>query len=93
MRRATSLLSVLGLLTLLAFAGRAPAQFMIKKDQPPLPLDAKQGGEAIEKLLKELDDNYVFPEAAKKMGEAIRKHVEDKRYEGQGFQHGANCIK
>jgi C-terminal processing protease CtpA/Prc len=77
-----SLFTVLCVVTLLAFAGRAPSQFMIKKDQPPLPLDAKQGAEAIEKLLKELDDNYVFPETAKKMGEIIRQHVADKRYEG-----------
>lgn len=82
MRRGTSLLFVVGLTVLFAFAGPAPSQFMIKKDQPPLPLDAKQGGEAIEKLLKELDDNYVFPETARKMAEAIRKHVADKRYDG-----------
>src|SRR5258708_1203813 len=81
MRRGMSLLTVLGFVTLLAFVGQGPAQFMIKKDQPPLPLDAKQSGEAIEKLLKELDDNYVFPETARKMGEAIRQHVADKRYE------------
>jgi hypothetical protein len=82
MRRGMSLLTVVGVVTLLAFTGQIPAQFQIKKDQPPLPLDAKQGEEAIDKLLKELDDNYVFPETAKKMGEVIRQHVADKRYDG-----------
>jgi C-terminal processing protease CtpA/Prc len=77
-----SLLFVVGLTVLFVLTGQVPSQFMIKKDQPPLPLDARQGAEAIEKLLKELDDNYVFPETAKKMGEAIRQHVADKRYDG-----------
>jgi hypothetical protein len=77
-----ALLYVVALTVLAVFAGPAPSQFMIKKDQPPLPLDAKQGKEAIEKLLKELDDNYVFPETAKKMDETIRKYVTEKRYDG-----------
>jgi C-terminal processing protease CtpA/Prc len=80
--RRLSLLSLFSLAALLALAGRAPGQFLIKKDQPPLPLGPGQGAQVIECLLKELDDNYVFPEAAKKMGEAIRKRVADKRYDG-----------
>jgi hypothetical protein len=66
---------------LLACLDRLPAQIILKKDQPPLPLDAEMRGRVIEKLLKELDDTYVFPETAKKMGETVRQHVADKKYD------------
>jgi hypothetical protein len=79
--RRLSLLSLFSLAVLLALAGRAPAQILIKKDQPPLPLGPKQSGEVIERLLQELQDNYVFPETAKKMSEAVRQHVVAKKYD------------
>ncbi len=79
--RRQSLLPLVSLAALLALAGRAPGQFLIKKDQPPLPLDAGQSGQVIERLLKELQDNYVFPETARKMSEAVRRHAADKRYD------------
>jgi len=55
----------------------------------PLPIDAKMRGEVIESLLKELEENYVFPEVAEKMTEAINKCVELKKFDdaktGQEF--------
>jgi retinol-binding protein 3 len=79
--RRLSLLALFSLAALLALAGRAPGQFILKKDQPALPLGPKQSGEVIERLLKELQDNYVFPETARKMSEAVRRHAADKRYD------------
>jgi hypothetical protein len=61
-----------------------PAQFrvMIKKNQPPLPIDEATTNAVIDQVLKHLDDEYVFPELASKMGQAIRKSQADHAYAG-----------
>ncbi len=70
----------LGSLVALVVAGGAVAQFMIRGDQPPLPIDAAMANKVIDEAIKQLDENYVFPEVAKKMGEALRKHQADGAY-------------
>src|SRR5262245_64739225 len=61
-------------------AGATPAQSP-EKEPPELPLDAKARGQVIDQLLKELDDNYVFPKVAKEMRESIRGRADKKEYD------------
>jgi retinol-binding protein 3 len=48
---------------------------------PPLPIDAKTRTQVIDKVLQEIDENYVFPEVAEKMRQAIQARVEKKEYD------------
>ena len=52
------------------------------KDDKPLPIDAAGRAKAIEAILKELEERYVFPEVAKKMRQAIEARIERKEYDG-----------
>lgn len=56
-------------------------QVRIDPNEPPLPIDAAQRDQVVDKLAKELDENYVFPEVAKKMGEAIRARLAAREYD------------
>jgi retinol-binding protein 3 len=65
--------------------GSSPAQILIQgpdKNQPPLPIDSATTNAVIKQALKSLDDDYVFPELAAKMGQAIRKRQASKEYAG-----------
>lgn len=50
-------------------------------DQPDMTVDPATRGAVIEGTLKRLNDNYVFPEVAKKMEQAIRERVQKKEYD------------
>jgi hypothetical protein len=65
-------------LALAVTAGQA--QIIIKKDQTPLPIDQATCNAVIDKALKELEENYVFPEVAAKMAKAVRQRQADKEY-------------
>jgi hypothetical protein len=85
MRRSTSswaAFSVLSAAALLLLLPPAPAQFILRKDQKPLPIDAAVRAKVINQLLKELDERYVFPKVAKKMRQAIEGRVRGKEYDG-----------
>jgi hypothetical protein len=56
------------------------SQVLLKKDQPPLPIDEATCNAVIDETLKQLDENYVFPDVAAKMATAIRKRQADKEY-------------
>jgi hypothetical protein len=60
----------------------APAQTMIRKDQPDRDVDAKTSRDVVEGILKELKSAYVFPETAAKMEVALRKRLDGNEYEG-----------
>jgi hypothetical protein len=75
------LVAGLAVSALLLFLSSAPAQLILRKDQKPLPIDGTVRDKVIGDLLKELDDNYVFPEVAKKMRLAIEKRVKGKEYD------------
>ncbi len=62
--------------------GVVRAQFRINPDQPDFKIDAAQRTQAVEGVLKELDQNYVFPDVAKQMNQAIRKRIDNKEYDG-----------
>jgi hypothetical protein len=69
---------------LLVVAAGTRAQVVIgaPKDDKPLPIDAAGRATAIEAILKELEERYVFPDAAKKMRQAIEARIERKEYDG-----------
>lgn len=56
---------------------KATAQIMVKA----APLDAHIKKQTIEKLVKMLDDNYVFPETAKKMREYLNSQLQNGAYD------------
>jgi hypothetical protein len=74
------LVAVLSTVALLLFVPAVPGQFIRDKDEKPLPIDAAAREKVIKALLKELDDNYVFPEVAKKMRLAIEGRVKGREY-------------
>ena len=51
------------------------------RKQDPLPIDAEMRSKTIDDVLKLLVDNYVFPEMAEKMQEAVRARQEKKEYD------------
>jgi hypothetical protein len=51
-----------------------PAQYRMRRDQKPLLVDGATTKAVIDEALKRLDADYVFPEMAKKMADAIRAH-------------------
>lgn len=53
-----------------------------RPDQPDMPIDAKAAHEVVEGVLKALNEEYVFPETAKKMEEGVRARLKKKEYEG-----------
>jgi retinol-binding protein 3 len=53
---------------------------VIRGDGPPLPIDQATVNQVIEKVLKRLDDEYVFPDVAKTMAESIHKRQADHAY-------------
>jgi len=69
---------------LLVVAAGTRAQVVIgtPKDDKPLPIDAAGRAKAIEAILKELEERYVFPDVAKKMRQAIEARIERKEYDG-----------
>jgi peptidase S41-like protein len=68
-----------GLLTLLSQrAGMAQGP----PEQPDMTIDATTRSAVIEGALKKLNDNYVFPETAKKMEQAVRERIARKEYDG-----------
>src|SRR5215204_67870 len=58
-----------------------PAQRVLREDQPDLTIDAKVRQEVIEGVVKHLNEAYVFPETARKMGEDLRRRLEGKEYD------------
>lgn len=67
---------------ILVAAAAGQAQVFIKKDQTPLPIDEATANAVIDEALKQLEENYVFPDVAAKMAQAVRKRQADKEYAG-----------
>jgi hypothetical protein len=51
-------------------------------DAPEAPLDDAARSAVIDGLIKQLNSNYIFPDVAKKMGDAIRTRQAKKEYDG-----------
>jgi len=61
-----------------------PAQFrfIMKKNQPPLPIDEATSNAVIDEAVKRLEAEYVFPDVATQMTQSLRKRQADKAYAG-----------
>src|SRR5580704_10388134 len=61
-----------------------PAQFrfIMKRNQPPLPIDEATSNAVIDQALKRLEAEYVFPDVAAQMTQSLRKRQADKAYAG-----------
>jgi hypothetical protein len=61
-----------------------PAQFrfMMKRNQPPFPIDEAAANAVVDEALKRLEADYVFPEVATQMIQSVRKKQADKAYAG-----------
>src|SRR5262249_37029836 len=84
LRYSTRSVVTLTLAALLVVVAGTRAQVVIgtPKDDKPLPIDAAGRAKAIEAILKELEERYVFPDTAKKMRQAIEARIERKEYDG-----------
>jgi hypothetical protein len=58
------------------------AQVLIQKDQPDLNITPQERKDVIDGLLKRLNENYIFPDKARAMEQAIRARQEKKEYDG-----------
>jgi hypothetical protein len=67
---------------ILVTGGVGVGQVVVRRDGPPLPIDAAMTAKVIDEALKQLDENYVFPEVAAKMGEAVRRRQASQEYAG-----------
>ncbi len=64
---------------MLSVCGLASAQ-MGPPNQPDMTVDAAQRTALVNSMINELNKNYVFPEKAKKMEAALRKHLKQGDY-------------
>jgi C-terminal processing protease CtpA/Prc len=62
-------------------SGGATALAQQPADQPDMTVDGPTRGAVIEGTLKRINDNYVFPDVAKKMEQSIRDRAQKKEYD------------
>ena len=74
-------LKVLCLILTALVAGCATALAQQPAEQPDMTVDGPTRGVVIDGMLKRINDNYVFPDVAKKMDQAIRDRVQKKEYD------------
>ena len=55
---------------------------MMKRNQPPLPIDEATSNAVIDEAIKRLEAEYVFPDVATQMTQSLRKRQADKAYAG-----------
>jgi hypothetical protein len=60
--------------------GRAQVLIRINPDGPPLSIDQATAHDVIDQALKHLEEEYVYPDVAAKMAQAIRKRLADGAY-------------
>lgn len=70
--------SFLVFLTLLFQTVCSAQQTELKKD---IVLDEKQKTSVVENLSKLIDENYVFPDVAKRIGDSVKKKLQDRKYD------------
>ncbi len=75
-------LLLLVLLSTMLFVTPARSQVAGGPEQPPLPIDAETRDAVIDKAVNHLVDNYVFPDVADKMRDAVRARQKNKEYDG-----------
>ena len=68
-------------LALMLGAPDSPGQIPLAADEKPLKIDAAGRAQVVEKLAKELEERYVFPDVAKKMSDALTAKLAAKEYD------------
>ena len=81
MSKSTAFKSVIHLALLALFALACTNAVFAQAEQPDLTIDAATRTQVIDTILKRLNESYVFPEVAKKMGLSIRDRVAKKEYD------------
>lgn len=76
-----SFYSIAMALALLALFSARAGMAQGPQNQPDMTIDAATRSSVIEGALKNLNDNYVFPETAKKMEQAVRERIGRKEYD------------
>ncbi len=80
MRKLTALISLFAFAALLSASAR-DASAQMRPEQPDMTIDTSVRTQIIEGALKRLNEQYVFPEVAQKMEQAIRARVTRKEYD------------
>src|ERR1700693_6073746 len=81
-RRLLRLVLLLAVTILVPVASPAQVRFRINPNGPPLPIDEAAANAVIDEALKRLEEDYVFPDLAAKMVQAVRKRTANKEYAG-----------
>jgi retinol-binding protein 3 len=82
MKKTASLFAFLSLTLIVIVIGNIVIAAQQPNNQPPdMTIDSATKNQVIEKLLKDLNDSYVFPEMAKKMENDIRSRMKNKEYD------------
>ena len=68
----------------IALCGAIAAAAQPSADRPDFAIDAAKRAAVIDKVLRELNDSYVFPETAKRMEAAVRGRLTKKEYDTLG---------
>jgi hypothetical protein len=74
----------LSIMVVLLVPATSPAQgpFRIKQNQSPFPIDEAAANLVIDDVVKRLDEEYIYPDVAAKMAQAVRKRQTAKEYAG-----------
>jgi hypothetical protein len=68
-------------LSFVMFASAIVSRAQPPADRPDLPIDAATRSQVIDELLKQLNDQYVFPDVAKKMEADVRGRQKNNEYD------------
>ncbi|MGI9056182.1 MAG: S41 family peptidase [Pyrinomonadaceae bacterium] len=81
MKKTVSLCSFLGVAFIVIVIGNIVIAAQEKNQPPDSAIDSAVKTEVIETLIKEMNDNYVFPGIAKKMETDLRARLKNKEYD------------
>jgi hypothetical protein len=66
---------------MIALSAPCPAQVLVREHEPDTKVDAQGAAKVVEAIGKALQDEYVFPDVAKKMSQDLRQRLDSKEYE------------
>jgi hypothetical protein len=81
-RRQLRSVLLLAVTILMPAASSAQVRFRINRNGPPLPINEAAANAVIDEALKRLEEDYVFPDLAAKMVQAVHKRQANKEYIG-----------
>jgi retinol-binding protein 3 len=72
---------LVGCFAVLVWAASISALAQTRKPQPDINIDAAIRAEVIESVIKQLNEQYIFPETAKEIEKAVRERLQRKEYD------------